>query len=165
MSFRQFLPRRLQSNYKSIMTSNLIQNKVLDETNIGLLQALLNEAQAKCAEEGLIQRTVQFLYRQNTSSFYKFLVKNKMAHVVLWTESKCIVRHLGLQGLVYIRWNQEERIYEACLHKNVVNRQVQMAGDENREHASIDRIVAEVNNVLEPSPEPEAEIKDEPSRS
>ena len=79
MSFRQFLPRRLQSNYKSIMTSNLIQNKVLDETNLGLLQALLNEAQANCAEEGLIQRTVQFLYRQNTSSFYKFLVKNKMA--------------------------------------------------------------------------------------
>ncbi len=145
MSFGQLLPHRLHSNYKSILTSNLIKNKVIDQTNLGILQTLLNESQANTDEECIIQKTIQFMYRQNTSSFYKFLVKNKMAHVVLWTEPKCIIRHLGLQGQVYIQRNQEEKIYEACFHKNFLNRQFQSFKNDKSEHTSINRIVAEVN--------------------
>lgn len=155
MSFSQFLPRRLQSNYRSIMNGNLVQSKVMDENSLRLLQALLNESQAQDQDESLIQKTVQFLYRQNTSSFYKFLTKNKLAYVVLWTESKCIVRHLGLQGLVYIRWNQDERMYEVFPHKNVLDRQSQTnqrPNTDRKEHTSVDRIVAEINKDLPETP-------------
>lgn len=149
MSFRQFLPRRLLSNYRSIMNGNLVQNKDLDPSNLQLLQALLNESQASSPEEECIQKTVQFLYRSNTSSFYKFLVKNKLAYVVLWTESKCIVRHLGLQGLVYIRWNQDSRIYEVSLHKNVLAKRHQNNSVETAEHTAVDRIVEKISTEPE----------------
>jgi hypothetical protein len=144
MSFLQFLPRRLRTNYKSIMTSDLVENKVLNETNLKAFQTLLNEAQPYSDDESVIQKTIQFLYRQNVTSFYKFLIKNKMNHVVLWTESKCIVMHLGLQGLVYISWNKEKRVYEVYLHKNIINRQTQEDKDKTQVHKSIDRIVSEV---------------------
>ena len=146
MSFRQFLPRRLQQNYRSIMNGNLVQNKAMDDNNLRLLQALLNESQAQNQDEFLIQKTVQFLYRQNTSSFYKFLVKNRLAYVVLWTESKCIVRHLGLQGLVYIRWNQDKRLYEVHPHKNVLDRQSHRRQlPEQKEHTSVSKIASRVS--------------------
>ena len=146
MSFRQFLPRRLQQNYRSIMNGNLVQNKAMDDNNLRLLQALLNESQTQNQDEFLIQKTVQFLYRQNTSSFYKFLVKNRLAYVVLWTESKCIVRHLGLQGLVYIRWNQDKRLYEVHPHKNVLDRQSHRRQlPEQKEHTSVSKIASRVS--------------------
>lgn len=137
MTFSKFLPRSLQDNYRSLMSGNLVKNKVLDEKNLQQLQDILNNSQAQDQDQSLIQKTVQFLYRQNTFSFYKFLVKNKLEHVVLWTESKCIVRHLGLQGMVYIRWNKDERIYEVSLHKNILN-------GKTREHGAVKSIVSKV---------------------
>ena len=149
MSFRQLIPRRLQFNYDKIMKSNLVSTKIPDETNLGVLQSILNESKSNSDEENSIQRTIQFLYRQNASSFYKFLTKNKMSHVILWTESKCIVRHLGLQGIVYIRWNNEEKKYEVLPHKSIANRPVQNHEEKQTSHTSIDRIVSEVNGMPE----------------
>lgn len=114
---RKFLPPRLLNNHRAITSARVVQTKVVDDETISELRTLLNDAQAQTEEERTIQKTIQFLYRQNAPAFYKFLVKNKMAYAALWTESKCIVRHFGLQGLVYIRWNHETQQYDIYPHK------------------------------------------------
>ena len=147
MSFRKFLPSRLLTIYRSIMSGSIVKGKVVDDEGLLSLKSLIMEAQAQGDDERTIQKTVQFLYRQNTSSFYKFLIKNKLAFLVLWTESKCMVRHFGLQGLVYIRWNDDEYVYDVFLNKKYGsggNDRGEKLGEVEVEHCAIDRIASKV---------------------
>lgn len=116
-SFKFAPPQHLYDSYKRIRSSNLITTRSLDVENINELQQNLNDAQPKNEDETTLRSLVQFFYRKNPINFCKFLVHSRLNHLILWTEAKCIVRHFGLQGFVYIKW--DDGVYQCSLHQNV----------------------------------------------
>jgi len=117
--FRLAPPQNVYESYKAIRNSDLISKKQLDEGTIKELQKSLNESQPKSENEQMSRSFVQYLYRKNPTNFCRFLMRSRLSHLILWTEAKCIVRHFGLQGVVYVRWNDDA--YECSMHKNASN--------------------------------------------
>jgi hypothetical protein len=116
-SFKLAPPQQVYDSYKAIRTSNLITHKSIDDKNIAEFQNHLNSSQPKTDDENMTRSLIQYLYRKNPTNFCRFLVRSRLSHLILWTESKCIVRHFGLQGIVYVKWNDQD--YECSLHRNV----------------------------------------------
>ena len=117
--FRMATPQQVYDAYKEIRNSDLILNNTLNETNIANFQSSLNKAQPNTEEESKSRSLIQYLYRKNPTNFCRFLVRSRLSHLILWTEAKCIVRHFGLRGIVYVKWNDSE--YECSAHKSVNN--------------------------------------------
>jgi hypothetical protein len=136
MSFAQVFPARLAACYAALASIGVDCFRDVGGPQFGSLKALLDEAQPKSEDEHRSRSTIQFLCRQNPSSFYKFLSNNKLECLVLWTEARCIVRHLGLRGVVYVKWNNGTQSYDVLPHRKSAARQ--NAGDEP--HSAVDRI-------------------------
>jgi hypothetical protein len=115
-TLRDFLPQRLRENYDTIRNLETVSTGVLNVAEIEQMQHLLNDAQPKNHEEELMRTTLQFLYRRNSAEFYKYLVKSRLYHLVLWTEAKRMSRHFRLNNLIYIHWNGNS--YECSQHSN-----------------------------------------------
>ena len=109
-------PQRLFDLYKNIKNSELILNKVLSKEGVNDFQTELNNAQPKLENENEIQMhsLIQYMYRKNPINFTRFLTKSGLSHLILWTESKCIIKHFGLHGIVYIKWY--DNTYSCNLH-------------------------------------------------
>jgi len=118
-SFRFAPPQRLYESYKAIRNSELIVNKTLNDTTISELKDHLNASLPVGEDETTTHSLVQFLYRKNPVNFCKFLLRSRLNHLMLWTEAKCIVRHFGLQGVVYVKWDDSQ--YECSKHRNFKN--------------------------------------------
>lgn len=118
-SFRFAPPQRLYESYKAIRNSELIVNKTLNDTTISELNDHLNASLPVGEDETTTHSLVQFLYRKNPVNFCKFLLRSRLNHLMLWTEAKCIVRHFGLQGVVYVKWDDSQ--YECSKHRNFKN--------------------------------------------
>ena len=118
-NFRLSPPQNVYESYKAIRNSELILNKKLSEETIAELQKNLNASQPQTDNDHMTRSLLQYLYRKNPTNFCRFLMMSRLSHLILWTEAKCIVRHFGLQGVVYVRWNDNE--YECSMHKNAGN--------------------------------------------
>jgi hypothetical protein len=114
--FRMAPPQQVYDSYKEIRDSEFIRNKVLSDKNIEGFQLSLNNSQPISEEESKIRSLIQYFYRKNPTNFCRFLVRSKLNHLILWTEAKCIVRHFGLRGIVYVKWNDNS--YECSLHRH-----------------------------------------------
>lgn len=110
------LPERIIESYEKIKNSDLILNKVLSEENIIEFQNNLNYAQPENDDELKMQSLVQYMYKANPINFIKFLLRSRLHHLILWTESKCIVKYFGIYGIVYIKWDDNQ--YKCQMHKN-----------------------------------------------
>ena len=73
MSFGQVFPDRLAACYATLITIGVDSIRDFGSAQFGSIKALLDDAQPKSQEEHRARATIQFLYRQNPSSFYKFL--------------------------------------------------------------------------------------------
>lgn len=109
-------PQNLFDSYKNILGSALLLNGCLDASSISEVEGYLNASQPATDEDHKCRALIQYLYRKNPSNFIRFLVRSKLSHLILWTEAKSIVRFLGLQGVLYIKWNGTN--YECSLHSN-----------------------------------------------
>jgi len=118
-SFMTALPNVLYNNHKAINESDLIFKKTVTEDTIKEFEQLLNEAQPITGDDKKNRSLIQFMYRKNPTNFYRFLTRSRLSHIVLWTEAKCIVSHFGLNGLVYIKWDNTE--YKCSVHRNTYN--------------------------------------------
>jgi hypothetical protein len=109
-------PQRLFDLYKNIKNSELILNKVLSKEGVNDFQTELNNTQPKLENENEMQMhaLIQYMYRKNPINFTRFLTKSGLSHLILWTESKCIIKHFGLHGIVYIKWH--DNTYTCDLH-------------------------------------------------
>jgi hypothetical protein len=113
---RPSFPSYIYNSYKNITHSSLYTSNDLTEETIKEFQDFLNGAQP--TENDLTMfNTFRLLYR-STKDFDRFLIKNRLKHLILWTEAKSIVRHFNLYGLVYVKWNVENHQYECSRHKN-----------------------------------------------
>lgn len=110
-------PDNVLNTYKVIKNSTLINNLELNDETIKEFQDTLNQAQPITDIDKTMFETFRLLYR-STIEFDRFIGKNKIKHLILWTESKSIVRHFNLYGLVYVKWNTDTNMYNCSLHKN-----------------------------------------------
>ena len=117
--FRVSPPQQVYDAYMEIRESSLILNKMVTEANIAEFQNNLNKAQPSNDDESKARSLFQYLYRKHPTNFCRFLVRSRLSHMILWTDAKCIVRHFGLIGIVYIKWNDIE--YECSMHRNMNN--------------------------------------------
>lgn len=137
--FRITPPQQVYDSYKEIRDSELIRNKILTDKNITEFQLSLNKSQPSSEEESKTRSLIQYMYRKNPTNFCRFLVRSKLSHLILWTEAKCIVRHFGLIGIVYVKWN--DNMYECSLHKNAdINLQ-----ENSKEHPSAQQTYKQVD--------------------
>lgn len=109
----------LYDNYKDILMCDIVNKQSLTVENINAFEILLNKAQPQDNEMIIMRDAIQFLYRKNPSNFINFLVRSRLSHFILWTESKCIVRHFNLHGILYIKWVNSR--YECSLHNGNTN--------------------------------------------
>lgn len=114
------LPKQLYDVYKQICQCPLVQNwEVTDET-LAEFQQLLNAAQpASDNVEGNAQRTLtKAMYHSNPIGFMQYVSvrRNRVSALILWTESKRIVRFFELQGRVHLSWDSAKQQYVASRH-------------------------------------------------
>lgn len=114
-TLKEFFPERLRDNYYDIR--KLLTNCSTPNNDIlSNLETLINDAQPKNDTEEYMRTTFQVMYRKNPMDLYKFIVKNKLFYLILWTEAKCMARHFRLKDLIYIKWNGES--YKCFTHVN-----------------------------------------------
>lgn len=129
-------PKFVRDKYMEIMSSDLMVNKTLNDSTILGFQQSLNDSQPQTDDESKMRSFIQFMYRKNPVNFCRYLEKSRLNHLILWTESRGIVNHFGLHGVVYVKWVDDH--YECSLHKNMLN------NGQVAEHPSVQQMV---NNV------------------
>jgi len=112
------LHKRLYDCYKLVTKSRLVSGDVSEDT-IAEFQTLLNNAQPVDDVEELARRSlVKSMYYSNQEGFMRYISSsaNRVSALILWTESKRIVRFFNLQGKVHLSWNDETNQYVAQKH-------------------------------------------------
>jgi len=114
------LPKQLYDTYKEVCQCPLVMGAEATTENLLTFQTLINTAQpASDNVEGQAQRALtKAMYYSNPIGFMHYIstTRNRVAALVLWTESKRIVRFLNLQGRVHLSWNAEKQQYIAMPH-------------------------------------------------
>lgn len=102
--FKFLLPKRLKDNYYTIRSIH--KNEITDEL-IDEIERLINDSLPDLQDDKeLVLKTMnQYLYRKNPNEYYRFLMKSKLFHLVLWTEAKSIVKHFNFNNKIHIKWN------------------------------------------------------------
>lgn len=116
---RDFLPPRLHKLYDTIRKLDLVLSKNFNDADMQTLEKCLNDACPKTPEEECMRSMFQVLYRRNPIEFCKFLVKSRLHHLMLWTESRTIAYHLKLNRIVHIKWDGEKYV---CNKHNKFNK-------------------------------------------
>lgn len=106
MPFR--LPKKLFVGYKYLKKSRLVLKNATDSEALSYFQNILNEAQPQTPEEKGLYNFWRGFYNVNRRKVLS-LIKSERDYepLLLWTESRAIVNSLGLKGVVYIKWTQE----------------------------------------------------------
>ena len=102
-NFKNILPKYLYNNYAELKKCSLIKDNILSTESIQSFQELLNKSQPNCENDMFLKSLISYLYRRDSNSFRKYLYSSKLPHLILWTETKFIVKHFKLQGVVYIK--------------------------------------------------------------
>ena len=115
-SERWAVPSYVIDAYKKILETDLLKSRSLTPQSIEQFQTILNESQPT-SDEDLVTRThVQYFYRKNPRNFSKYLTSSRLSHMIMWTESKGIVKHFKLQNFVYVKWTGDS--YTCTAHKH-----------------------------------------------
>lgn len=118
------LHKRLYDCYKLVTKCKLVTGDTSDDA-IAEFQTLLNNAQPVDDAEELAKRSLtKGMYYSNQDGFIKYIstTSNRVSALILWTESKRIVKFFDLQGKVHLSWNDETNTYVAQKHLKPTDR-------------------------------------------
>jgi hypothetical protein len=114
------LPKRLYDLYRQISQCQLVQSENVNDETLTEFHNLLNESQPGVddVEEKAYSRLTKAMYHSNPTGFIKYVSvnRNRVGSLILWTESKRIIRYFGLQGRVHLNWDNESQKYVATRH-------------------------------------------------
>ncbi len=99
-----YVPRRIKSLFRDMIDLARKLRTEFNETDMHDLQLMINEAQPIDEQERSMLKTIQMLYRYSSNEFITFLINGKLYPLVLWTESKRIVKQLRLERIVYLQY-------------------------------------------------------------
>lgn len=107
------LPKRLYDLFREIQASALVQTKNSTDANLLAFTSLLNQCTPTTDEEKAQCSLVRGMYYSNPVGFLKYisLARNRVAALVLYTESKCMAKLLDLKGCVHIKWDETTNNY------------------------------------------------------
>jgi len=105
------LPKSLHVGYNMLKRSRLILRREVDDDSLNYFNSIMNEALPRSADDA-IYYFVKGMYNENKAKFISFIRNTNLECLVLWTDSRAIVRMLGLRGLVYIKWVGREGVYQ-----------------------------------------------------
>ncbi len=135
------LHKRLYDCYKLVTKSRLVSGDVSEDT-IAEFQTLLNNAQPVDDVEELARRSlVKSMYYSNQEGFMRYISSsaNRVSALILWTESKRIVRFFNLQGKVHLSWNDETNQYVAQKHLKQSDRSTTSKPKHRDSHAKMSK--------------------------
>lgn len=120
------IPRRIYNLYRQASSSRLVKNHDLSAESLKEFETIINSAQPINESESEQRSLLWAMYQSNQSSMYSYLsnIRNRAAALILWTESKRIIRFFNLKGLVHISWNKTEG-YSVSLYNKPDNKVVE----------------------------------------
>ena len=112
------LPKSLVNGYNSLRRSRAVVKKDNDEKALTYFQNFLNNSQPQGNEEKVLHRFVRGLYYENKRKFLFFIRYTSFECLVLWTETRAIMKFLGVEGIINIRWQNESRTFQVMEFQN-----------------------------------------------
>jgi hypothetical protein len=114
------LLKRFYDIYCKISQCPIVVNNNITIESLKEFQDLINESQPEInnIEENAFRSLTKSIYFMNPIGFIKYISvsRNRVGYLVMWTESKHIIRYFGLQGRVHLSWNKETQKYIASKH-------------------------------------------------
>jgi hypothetical protein len=109
---------RLYQTYKKILACRLLTTGECDAANLSEFETLLNEAQPQNEVEKHYYDFHRGIFYSNPVEWIKYVGKktNRAVALILWTESKHIVRHFNIRGHAHVSWNAETQRYVVAPH-------------------------------------------------
>ena len=107
------LPQRLYELFREVANCALVLTRQATPENMQSFEALLNKSWPVDDAETNQRTLVRAMYNSRQRGFYDYVAagRNRVGALVLWTESKCIARFFGLNGVVHISWNEDAHTY------------------------------------------------------
>lgn len=122
------LPKNLFENFNRIKYCDLVKNKNHTDDALHEFETCLNEAQPISDLDIQMELFTKNLYRGKPEMFVN-LIKNRNSEcLVLWTESKQIVRFFQLYGFIYIQYDKDTRRYRVIKHHRLTDPNYQHEG-------------------------------------
>lgn len=114
-------PKNLFDNFNKLKFSEVVKNKAHTDEALKEFETYLNDAQPACEADYQLELFTKNLYRGKNDLFIN-CIKNRSAEcLVLWTESKAIVRFFQLYGVIYIQYDKETHRYNVSRHRRIDN--------------------------------------------
>jgi hypothetical protein len=116
----QNLRLRLSNAYSKLCKSSLVTRKDTCDDSLESFVECLNEALPRDENEHAQVRIVKDLYHNAPNLTYRTITAErdgmtKQACYVLWTNAWCIRRHLHIEELVHLDWDQQNTKYKIRL--------------------------------------------------
>lgn len=104
------LPKSLYTGYRLLKKSRAVLSKQNDKEAITYFQNILNSAQPS-EEDFELYKFVKSMFNENKYKFLKFIADTKFECWILWTDSRSIINHFKLRGVLYIKWLGKDDLY------------------------------------------------------
>lgn len=105
------IPQLIYNAQQQLSKARIIAKKEVDADSMAHLEAIINAAQPVSSDDLAQQRLVKGLYNEDKNAFMRFAKGKSFEGILLWTESRAIVSLLGLKNMVYISWDNVEKMY------------------------------------------------------
>jgi hypothetical protein len=141
------LPKNLFENFNRIKYCDLVKNKVHTDEALREFESCLNEAQPISDSDTQLELFTKNLYRGKPEMFVN-LIKNRNSEcLVLWTESKQIVRFFQLYGFIYIQYDKDTHQYKVLKHRRLTDPASYQENSRNYNNHSEDYPILSGENV------------------
>jgi hypothetical protein len=96
-----------------------VKNKIHTPEAMEEFETCLNDAQPQTEMDGMLEMFCKNLYRGKPEAFMNCIKNRNSECLVLWSESKTIVRFFHLFKFIYIHYNKDTRRYKVMKHREI----------------------------------------------
>lgn len=108
---------KLRRIYKSLLSSRVISQRESDPEALQYFEKCCNESLPINDHENDLRDLVRNLYYTDKTAFKSCTSKN--SHLILLTEARAVVVHFGVQNLIYIEWDKDNKQYHVVKNTRV----------------------------------------------
>lgn len=113
-------PKNLFENFNNLKHCDLVKNKIYTDETLSQFEKFLNDAQPNLnLGDEVLSRFCKNLYRGKSELFMNLIRNQNSECLVLWTESKQIVRFFQLYRYIYIQYDKDTCLYKVLKHRRL----------------------------------------------
>jgi hypothetical protein len=148
-------PRTLFDNYIKIRQCRLVKNKDYTDGSLAEFEQLLNSAQPQTDSQYHNEQLIKSLYRSRSrgkdESFLNLIQNSSNECLILWTESRLIVRFFRWYKIIYIQYDNTDNKYKVLRHRNV-EENIDTQRSDSTEYPTLSKLNISYNNKSETKP-------------